>query len=716
MPVDQRQYDQLMSQLRSMGHIMERTPGNIGEVLRTGSSRAYVTETLHADGYAAVPTDAAPHRSTFDGVGNGIGWNVGNTTWNTNTYTSYDADGYDSGTDSDTASSCGDRDYDYSDVAHLSEEVQQQELFWAMEHAKGRWRQFSRKPVRKVRRFFRRTMKGKGKGKSGKRVSGKGVSTFTMNLTDEEYEEMYFGKGKGKGKGKSKGKRSSGKGAGRKGNPKGRDGRVMECFTPGCGSTTHLQRDCPTANTTGKGKGRPSSSSPPTTTMMTNYVEDYQSLYMIEDEIESPCSPNTPEASGHGSQEVPDASGTTAVSGNGSQEVPDATGTTQVDVEPSPDMNSPSTPPMPTTEGLHDMMLEMEEAACNDLSRRFAALAPPMPHAETMPLGTIPDIGEIPARAKPKGYAHGSTLMRPPGMPGMIKAKAAPPAPMPIDTGSSDSQGTLSDDHEDVVRRHEPIERDEVGARLAKRAKLKSENLTWEEVHAEAASSSSQAPAASEGIRLLDRSGIPAHVTPTAEEEETPWHEETWEEEPWNNEPEEPWSKEPEETPWKNESWKDEPEDIPQVEAPWQRKKTRRGTKARTPAAMDRRSAKRLDVELEEYQRNCGCPPWADHLPGCSMERMKMFRIRSTVKGEDRWASRVKDEDEVLGNEQHPDPVEEVPVTEETQAEAPVSEGTPVDGMSETDDTPAKNKREPDQGPLIFKKEEQEEDVLMTGG
>ena len=194
MPVDQRQCDQLMSQLRSMGHIMERTPGNIGEVLRTGSSRAYVTETtLHADGYAAVPSDAAPttNNRSPDGAGNesgwysgnGVGWNAGNT-WNTNTYTSYgqDADGYDSGTDSDTASSCGDRDYDYSDIAHLSEEVQQQELFWAMEHAKGRWRQFSRKPVRKVRRFFRRTMKGKGKGKSGKRVSGKGVSTFTMSL------------------------------------------------------------------------------------------------------------------------------------------------------------------------------------------------------------------------------------------------------------------------------------------------------------------------------------------------------------------------------------------------------------------------------------------------------------------------------------------------------------------------------------------------------
>eukprot|EP00974_Lingulodinium_polyedra_P048968 4706051-Lingulodinium_polyedra.AAC.1 len=30
-------------------------------------------------------------------------------------------------------------------------------------------------------------------------------------------------------------------------NPMGRDGRIMQCYTPGCGSTTHLKRDCPMA-------------------------------------------------------------------------------------------------------------------------------------------------------------------------------------------------------------------------------------------------------------------------------------------------------------------------------------------------------------------------------------------------------------------------------------------------------------------------------------
>ena len=75
---------------------------------------------------------------------------------------SYNLEDWDSGTDSDTASSCGDVDLtDLNDVPQLQAE---QDLFWAMEHAKRRWRAYTRKPVRKVRRFFRRYMKGKGKG------------------------------------------------------------------------------------------------------------------------------------------------------------------------------------------------------------------------------------------------------------------------------------------------------------------------------------------------------------------------------------------------------------------------------------------------------------------------------------------------------------------------------------------------------------------------
>ena len=131
-----------------------------------------------------------------------------------------------------------------------------------------------RKPTRKLRRFVRQKFKRKGKGK-GKRMTGKGISSFIMNMSDDDYEEMFFGKGRPKGRGKSKGVRSSGKGSGRKINPRDRDGNIMKCDVPTsagpCGSTTHLRRDCP-HSTKGQGKGMGSSS---TTSM--NYLEDHPS-------------------------------------------------------------------------------------------------------------------------------------------------------------------------------------------------------------------------------------------------------------------------------------------------------------------------------------------------------------------------------------------------------------------------------------------------------
>ena len=50
---------------------------------------------------------------------------------------SYLADEGDSATDSDAISSVGDTNYDFSDIAHLSNEEQQQELFWAYEHKRA---------------------------------------------------------------------------------------------------------------------------------------------------------------------------------------------------------------------------------------------------------------------------------------------------------------------------------------------------------------------------------------------------------------------------------------------------------------------------------------------------------------------------------------------------------------------------------------------------
>eukprot|EP00973_Karenia_brevis_P049944 6934905-Karenia_brevis.AAC.1 len=94
--------------------------------------------------------------------------------------------------------------------------------------------------------MLRRRLARRGKGK-GRRLSGRAISTFALELSDLDDEAVFYGRGKGKGKGKRSGRRSSGKGSGREQNPRGRDGQVMKCLGNNgqCGSTTHQKRDCP---------------------------------------------------------------------------------------------------------------------------------------------------------------------------------------------------------------------------------------------------------------------------------------------------------------------------------------------------------------------------------------------------------------------------------------------------------------------------------------
>ena len=105
-------------------------------------------------------------------------------------------------------------------------------------------------------------------------MSGKGVGTYAMSLNDEDYEDTFFGRGRGKGQGK---RRTTGKSKGRRQNPRGRDGRIRECHTPGCHSTTHLWRDCPLKGK-GKGSGPSQLHGPPNSA---HYVETFEELYMI---------------------------------------------------------------------------------------------------------------------------------------------------------------------------------------------------------------------------------------------------------------------------------------------------------------------------------------------------------------------------------------------------------------------------------------------------
>jgi len=66
--------------------------------------------------------------------------------------------------------------YDMSDVPAGPDDAVAEHLFWAYRHHKGRYRRFVRKPVRRVRRFFKR--RGKGRGKH--------AGFFLANMTDSE--------------------------------------------------------------------------------------------------------------------------------------------------------------------------------------------------------------------------------------------------------------------------------------------------------------------------------------------------------------------------------------------------------------------------------------------------------------------------------------------------------------------------------------------------
>ena len=240
MPTTEREMFAMYIALRRMGHILERSHDNIAQGLRGAHGPV-----ANAYTWNEVPDteDSKNQRTFWSGSSNDnwayrnhghSGWNTEQTGWNLGTWQEqvyHEADLFDSGTDTDTESSIGDTRYDYSDIpAGASEQETAEHLFWAYQQAKGRYRKFMRKPVRRVRRFLRR--KGKGKGKH--------PGFYLTGLSDTEVDQVFFAP---KGKGKGKGKRSSGKGKGRRQNPRGPDGQIMKCRK--CNSIEHFQKDCP---------------------------------------------------------------------------------------------------------------------------------------------------------------------------------------------------------------------------------------------------------------------------------------------------------------------------------------------------------------------------------------------------------------------------------------------------------------------------------------
>lgn len=209
MPQDQQQYDELVHRIRKMGHILERSPPNIMQGLHNERKRFWLTSNL--DGNAAeynqqVYLGLGRHGAAQHGYvqGAAVASCFGAQSWLSWSDPAYvyqtateELSAFDSGTDADTESSVG-GEYDPQEIPNLSQNEAKQELYWQLAQVNGKWRLFTRKPVRKVYRFFRKHLghKGKGKGKGkGKHLTGSGNSLFCQSLNHDDFEGQRKRKG-----------------------------------------------------------------------------------------------------------------------------------------------------------------------------------------------------------------------------------------------------------------------------------------------------------------------------------------------------------------------------------------------------------------------------------------------------------------------------------------------------------------------------------------
>lgn len=237
LPNNEAEFAQLTHNLRRMGHIIEHHPANIARSLHGSSSHqnqsfAAFQEPMH-------PSSQASSWSFVGYPGDQDGWGAHDSASSSHHpqataaaahatdwafYQDPDAEGA-SETDSATESDDGVEPLPAEDLQGLTAPEADEHLFWQYAEAKRRWRRYTGKPVRSLRRVLRR--KGKGKGK---------VHNAFFDISGTLMQSSYF-------KGKGKGGKSSGKGFGRKFNPKGRDGNILKCSI--CSSIYHLRKRCP---------------------------------------------------------------------------------------------------------------------------------------------------------------------------------------------------------------------------------------------------------------------------------------------------------------------------------------------------------------------------------------------------------------------------------------------------------------------------------------
>ena len=229
LPTTEVEFNQLGHHLRRMGHIVERFPNNIAAGLRQNAhfSQAFVAEadtgSSAGDQWQGYPSSGAEAWESYHGASAGIpATSSSGADW---AYAALSGDPAASDTESATSSD-NDEALPMDDLSGMAPAEVDEYLFGQYQHAKKRWRRFTGKPVRALRR----TLRKKGKGK------GKGQRHAFLNIGDVLQQSAYF-------RAKGKGGKSSGKGFGRKTNPTGRDGEPLRCSI--CGSSYHLRARCP---------------------------------------------------------------------------------------------------------------------------------------------------------------------------------------------------------------------------------------------------------------------------------------------------------------------------------------------------------------------------------------------------------------------------------------------------------------------------------------
>ncbi len=192
MPQNPAQFHQLCTALRRFGHITENAPGNIASGLRGNQPSRPGTyfgeeeqeqqqpQTFFGNDSNAPPATTPGGRPLSESSGNqasqgawgqDVDWNATNVGGGpmSEPHTTQAFPVVDNGDVTETDTDTSDEDEDdfvgAPDVSRMSEEQAHETLYWAYKRAKKQWRRFTGKPVRKFRRFIKRSFKGKGKGR-----------------------------------------------------------------------------------------------------------------------------------------------------------------------------------------------------------------------------------------------------------------------------------------------------------------------------------------------------------------------------------------------------------------------------------------------------------------------------------------------------------------------------------------------------------------------